>query len=185
MNAIGHQAANPATTDWMNASAFVRLHVDCPTSGGKPVAGTTGINLLAGDGNTFTGGDVEGCATALHLGPNAEDNTIVGLRNENSTSQVTADAGSAYNNWMTGGTMFTGQLTDNGTRNSFLDSFHRSFNGLNGDWYGSQQDTTLTNHYRLGTGTGNERGLQTEYETDYGYRWEVGLGDGATGEQFV
>ena len=89
--------------------------------------------------------------TALHLGANAQNNTIVGLRNENSTNQVVADAGSAYNNWMTGGTMFTGKLTDNGTRNSFLDTFHRSFNALNGDWYMSQQDATLTNHFRLGT----------------------------------
>ena len=163
VNAIGHQMANPATTDWMNASTFVRLHIDCPTSGGNPISGTYGINLQQGDGNTFTGGDVEGCATALHLGPNAQNNTIVGLRNENSTNQVVADAGSAYNNWMTGGTMFTGKLTDNGTRNSFLDTFHRSFNGLNGDWYGSQQDATLTNHFRLGIGTGNERGLLNEY----------------------
>jgi hypothetical protein len=108
------------------------------------------------------GGDVEGCSTALHLGANAQNNTIVGLRNENSTNQVVADAGSAYNNWMTGGTMFTGKLTDNGTRNSFLDTFHRSFNGLNGDWYGSQQDATVTNHFRLGIGAGNERGLLNE-----------------------
>ncbi len=108
VNAIGHQIANPATTDWMNASTFVRLHIDCPTSGGNPISGTYGINLQQGDGNTFTGGDVEGCATALHLGANAQNNTIVGLRNENSTNQVVADAGSSYNNWMTGGTMFTG-----------------------------------------------------------------------------
>ena len=26
--------------------------------------------------------------------------------------------------------------------------------------------------------------MLNEYQTDYGYRWEVGLGDGATGEQF-
>jgi len=184
VNAIGHQAANPATTDWMNASAFVRLHIDCPTSNGNPIAGTTGINLQQGDGNSFTGGDVEGCATALHLGANAQNNTIVGLRNENSSSQVVADAGSSYNNWMTGGTMFTGKLTDNGTRNSFLDTFHRSFNGMNGDWYGSQQDATLTNHYRLGTGNGNERGLLDRYQTDYGYRWTTGLSDATGGEQF-
>ncbi len=184
VNAIGHQVANPATTDWMNASSFVRLHIDCPTSNGNPIAGTYGINLQQGDGNTFTGGDVEGCATALHLGENAQNNTIVGLRNENSTNQVVADAGSSYNSWMTGGTMFTGQLTDNGTRNSFLDTFHRSFNGLNGDWYGSQQDATLTNHYRLGIGLGNERGLLNRYQTDYGYRWTMGLSDATGGEQF-
>ncbi len=166
VNAIGHQTANAATTDWMNASAFLRLHIDCPTNGGTPIAGTYGINLQQGDGNTFTGGDVEGCSTALHLGPNAQNNTIVGLRNENSINQVVADAGSSYNNWITGGTMFTGQLTDNGTRNSFLDTFHRSFNGLNGDWYGSQQDATVTNHFRLGTGNGNERGLLNRYQTD-------------------
>ncbi|MGH9607286.1 MAG: beta strand repeat-containing protein [Terracidiphilus sp.] len=184
VNAVGHEVANPATTDWMNASMFVRLHIDCPTSSGSPIAGTVGINLAQGDGNTFTGGDVEGCSTALHLGPNAQNNTIVGLRNENSTNQVVADAGSSYNNWMTGGTMFTGALTDNGTRNSFLDTFHRAFNGMKGDWYGSQQDATVTNHYRLGIGTGNERGLLNEIQTDYGYRWIDGYSDGTTGEQF-
>jgi hypothetical protein len=184
VNAIGHQTTNSATTDWMNASTFVRLHIDCPTSGGSPVSGTYGINLQQGDGNTFTGGDVEGCSTALHLGANAQNNTIVGLRNENSTNQVVADAGSSYNNWMTGGTMFTGQLTDNGTRNSFLDTFHRSFNGVNGDWYGSQKDATVTNHYRIGIGAGNERGLLDRYQTDYGYRWTMGLSDATAGEQF-
>ncbi len=183
VNAIGHQVTNPATTDWMNASTFVRLHINCPTSGGNPIGGTYGINIQQGDGNTFTGGDVEGCSTALHLGPNAQNNTIVGLRNENSTSQVVADAGSAYNSWMTGGTMFTGRLTDNGTRNSFLDTFHRSFNSLNGDWYMSQQDATLTNHFRLGTGLGNERGLLNEIQTDYGYRWIYGFSDATGGQQ--
>jgi hypothetical protein len=184
VNAIGHQVTNPAPTDWLNASTFVRLHINCPTSGGSPVSGTYGINLQQGDGNTFTGGDVEGCDTALHLGTNAQNNTIVGLRNENSNNQVVADAGSSYNNWMTGGTMFTGQLTDNGTRNSFLDTFHRSFNGMNGDWYGSQKDATVTNHFRLGTGTGNERGLLDRYQTDYGYRWTTGLSDATTGAQY-
>jgi len=184
VNAIGHQVANAATTDWVNASTFVRVHINCPTSGGSPIAGTYGINLQAGDGNTFTGGDVEGCATALHLGASAKNNTILGLRNENSTRQVVADVGSAYNNWITGGTMFTGALSDSGTRNSFLDTFHRSFNGISGDWYGSQQDATLTNHYRLGTGAGNERGLLDRYQTDSGYRWTVGLSDATAGEQF-
>ncbi len=184
LNAIGHQVANAATTDWLNASTFLRLHINCPTSNGNPIAGTTGINLAQGDGNTITGGDVEGCATALHLGPNAQNNTIVGLRNENSSNQVVADAGSSYNNWITGGTMFTGKLTDNGTRNSFLDTFHRSFNGMTGDWYGSQQDATVTNHYRLGIGSGNERGLYNRYQTDAGYRWTTGLSDASAGEQF-
>jgi hypothetical protein len=184
VNAIGHQSTNSATTDWMNASTFVRLHINCPTSDGSPISGTYGINLQQGDGNTFTGGDVEGCSTALHLGASAQNNTIIGLRNENSTNQVVADAGSAYNNWITGGTMFTGKLTDDGTRNSFLDTFHRSFNGLNGDWYGSQADATVTNHYRLGIGTGNERGLLNRYQTDYGYRWTMGLSDATDGEQF-
>jgi hypothetical protein len=184
LNAIGHQSSNPATTDWMNASTFVRLHIDCPTSGGSPISGTYGINLLQGDGNTFTGGDVEGCNTALHLGPNAQNNTFVGVRNEVSNNQVVADTGSGYNNWIAGGTMFTGQLTDNGTRNSFLDTFHRSFNGMKGDWYGSQQDATVTNHYRIGIGTGNERGLLDRYQTDYGYRWTMGLSDATAGAQF-
>ena len=184
VNAIGHQVANAATTDWLNASTFVRLHIDCPTSNGNPISGTYGINLQQGDGNTFIGGDVEGCNTALHLGPNAQNNTITGLRNENSTNQVVADAGSLYNSWIAGGTMFTGELTDNGSRNSFLDTFHRSFNGIKGDWYGSQQDTTLTNHYRLGIGTGNERGLLNEIQTDYGYRWIEGYSDATAGEQF-
>ncbi|MDE3202396.1 MAG: hypothetical protein KGN79_15910, partial [Acidobacteriota bacterium] len=184
VNGIGHQASNTAFTDWLNASTFVRLHINCPTSNGNPVSGTIGINLAQGDGNTITGADVEGCGTALHLGPNAVNNTIVGLRNENSINQVVADKGSQYNNWIAGGTMFTGELTDNGSRNSFLDSFHRTFNGMNGDWYASTQDTTLTNHYRLGTGQGNERGLYDRYQTDYGYRWTTGLSDATAGAQF-
>ncbi len=184
INGIGHQVTNSAATDWLNASTFVRLHIDCPTANGNPIGGTYGVNLQQGDGNTFSGGDVENCGTAVHLGSNAQNNTIVGLRNENSTYQVVADAGSSYNSWMTGGTMFTGKLADNGTRNSFLDAFHRSFNSLNGDWYGSQQDATLTNHYRLGIGNGDERGLLDRYQTDYGYRWTMGLSDATGGEQF-
>jgi hypothetical protein len=184
INGIGHQVTNSAATDWLNASTFVRLHIDCPTASGNPIGGTYGVNLQQGDGNTFTGGDVENCGTAVHLGGNAQNNTIVGLRNENSTNQVVADPGSSYNSWMTGGTMFTGKLIDNGTRNSFLDAFHRSFNSLNGDWYGSQQDATLTNHYRLGIGSGNERGLLDRYQTDNGYRWTMGLSDATGGEQF-
>ncbi|MGA7244666.1 MAG: hypothetical protein WBX19_15875, partial [Terracidiphilus sp.] len=184
INGIGHQVTNSAATDWLNASTFVRLHIDCPTTNGNPISGTYGVNLQQGDGNSFTGGDVENCNTALHLGANAQNNTIVGLRNENSTYQIVADPGSSYNSWMTGGTMFTGKLTDNGTRNSFLDTFHRSFNSLNGDWYGSQQDATLTNHYRLGIGSSNERGLLDRYQTDYGYRWTMGLSDATGGEQF-
>jgi hypothetical protein len=183
VNGIGHQVTNAATTDWMNASTFVRVHIDCPESGGNPIAGTYGINLQQGDGNTFTGGDIEGCSTAVHLGANAQNNTFVGLRNEVSTNQVVADSGSAYNDWMTGGTMYTGALTDNGTRNSFFDTFHRAFNGIKGDWYGSQQDTTITDHQRLGIGVGNERGRLTEYQTDYGYRWEDGFTDGTSGLQ--
>ncbi len=184
VSGIGHQATNAATTDWLNASTFVRLHINCPTLNGNPVSGTVGVDLAQGDGNTITGGDVEGCGTALHLGPNAVNNTVIGLRNENSINQVVADKGSSYNNWITGGTMFTGELTDNGSRNSFLDSFHRAFNGMNGDWYASTQDGTITNHYRLGTGVGNERGLYDRYQTDYGYRWTTGLSDATAGAQF-
>jgi hypothetical protein len=184
INGIGHQVTNSAATDWLNASTFVRLHIDCPTANGNPIGGTYGVNLQQGDGNSFTGGDVENCGTAVHLGANAQNNTIIGLRNENSIYQVVADAGSSYNSWITGGTMFTGKLTDNGTRNSFLDAFHRSFNSLNGDWYGSQQDATLTNHLRLGIGSGTERGLLDRYQTDYGYRWTTGLSDATGGEQF-
>jgi hypothetical protein len=183
LSAIGHQTTNSASTDWMNASSIIRLHVACPTSSNSPISGTIGIDLEAGDGNTFTGGDVEGCDEALHLGSSAKNNTIIGLRNENSNSQVVADSGSAYNNWISGGTIYTGELTDNGTRNSFTDTFHRSFNGLNGDWYGSQQDATVTDHQRLGTGLGNERGRETEIQTDYGYRWTSGYSDGTTGLQ--
>ena len=36
INGIGHQVANSAATDWMNASTFVRLHIDCPTANGNP-----------------------------------------------------------------------------------------------------------------------------------------------------
>ncbi|HEY1209594.1 MAG TPA: hypothetical protein VGE85_09505 [Terracidiphilus sp.] len=190
VNAIGHQIANAATTDWVNASTFVRLHIDCPTSSGSPISGTYGINLQQGNGNTFTGGDVEGCSTALHLGANAQNNTIVGLRNENSANQIVADAGSSYNLWITGGTMFTGKLTDNGTHNSFTDSFHRAWNNLNGDLWRSQADTTVINRIYTGIGLGNVRGRQDEWQTDvpgspgtYQNAWQWGPGDGTSGAQ--
>ena len=42
----------------------------------------------------------------------------------------------------------------------------------------------MTNHLRLGIGSGNERGLLDRYQTDYGYRWTMGLSDATGGEQF-
>jgi hypothetical protein len=179
----GHLSGS-VSGDFANASTFVKTHVVCPTSGGSPIAGTYGVNVVAGDGNTWDGGDVEGCSTMFHLGTNAINNTVDGLRNENSTIQYQADSGSSYNAVFTGGTLLTGQLIDNGSRNSFWDAFHHDVNGMKGDWYASQQDATLTNHLRLGTGVGNERGLLNEIQTDYGYRWLYGFSDATAGEQF-
>ena len=179
----GHLISNAATTDWMNASTFIRVHIDCPESNGNPITGIYGINLQSGDGNTFVGGDVEGCGTMFHLGSHAQNNTILGLRNEVSAIQYQADSGSQFNSVITGGTFFTGDLIDNGNRNNFEDAFHRNFNGMKGDWYASQQDVTIEDHQRLGIGVGNERGRLTEVQTDYGYRWIYGLGDGTSGIQ--
>lgn len=170
--------------DYANASTFIRPHVDCPTSASLPINGTYGFNIVGGDGNTITGGDVEGCNTMTHLGSAATNNTIIGLRNENSTMQYVADSGSSYNMVKFGGTLFTGQLSDAGEFNSFEDAFHRTQNGIVGDWYRSQIDATITNHTRLGTGTGNERGMETEIQTDYGYRWLYGFTDAVAGEQW-
>ena len=52
-----------------NASTFTRMHIDCSTSGGSPITGVIGVNLAYGNGNTFVGGDIEGCDTMLSLGP--------------------------------------------------------------------------------------------------------------------
>ena len=173
-----------------NASTFTRMHLNCPTSGGSPISGGIGINLAYGDGNTFVGGDIEGCDSMLILGAGASNNTFNGVRNENSNSQVSAAAGSQYNLWLAAGTLFTGQLTDAGTHNSFVDSFHRGWNNLNGDLWRSQADATLTNHTYLGIGLGNVRGLQTEFTTDvpgsagnYQNAWIIGLTDGAGSSQ--
>ena len=144
----GHLSGS-ATGDFANASTFIKTHIDCPTSGGSPVSGSFGINAVKADGNTWDGGDVEGCDTMFHMGANAENNTVVGLRSENFNTQYLADSGSEFNSVVTGGAFYTGKLTDNGSRNSFLDAFHRTFNGMNGDWYASQQDVTLINHLRL------------------------------------
>ena len=182
--ATGWQLTGDTAGNYANASTFIKTHVVCPTSSGTPIAGTIGINLLEGDGNTWSGGDVESCSTMFHLGASAINNTIVGLRNENSTIQYQADSGSSFNSVLTGGTLYTGQLVDNGSRNSFSDAFHRASNGIKGDWYASQQDATVTNHQRLGTGQGNERGLLNEVQTDYGNRWLEGYSDAAgTGYQ--
>lgn len=182
----GHQSGS-VSGDFSNASTFTRLHVVCPTSGGSPVSGTYGVNVVAGDGNTWTGGDIESCDTMFHLGANAINNTIVGLRNENSNFQYVADSGSSYNAVFTGGTLYTGRLIDNGIRNSFWDAFHRTVNGMKGDYYSSQQDATVVNHLRLGIGTGNVRGLQWESQVDLGtsstvYNWLWGLTDGGSGQ---
>lgn len=173
-----------------NASTFVRLHANCSTSGGSPISGTIGIDLEYGDGNMFTGGDVEGCDTMLLLGAGAKNNTFTGLRNENSNTQITALSGSANNMWLTGGTMFTSKLADAGTRNTFQDAFHRVFNTLNGDQWHAQADTTVTDHVYTGIGLGNVRGYQQEYVTDvpgsagtYQNAWLWGPGDGTTGLQ--
>jgi hypothetical protein len=173
-----------------NASTFTRMHLNCPTSGGSPISGGIGVNLAYGDGNTFVGGDIEGCDSMLILGAGATNNTFNGVRNENSNSQVSAAAGSQYNLWLAAGTLFTGQLTDAGTHNSFVDSFHRGWNNLNGDLWRSQADATLTNHTYLGIGLGNVRGLQTEFTTDvpgsagnYQNAWIIGLTDGAGSSQ--
>ena len=41
--------------DYANASTFIGVHIDCPTSGGSPISGTYGFNVDGGDGNTVTG----------------------------------------------------------------------------------------------------------------------------------
>ncbi|MFZ1074821.1 MAG: hypothetical protein WAN50_00375 [Minisyncoccia bacterium] len=174
----GHLSGS-VSGDFANASTFTRLHINCPESSGSPITGSIGINIAAGDGNTFTGGDVEGCDTMMHFGANAVNNTVVGLRNEVSNTQFLADKGSSYNSVVTGGTFFAGALVDNGSRNNFQDAFHYDINGVRGNWYASQIDATVTNHVRLGTGLGHERGIADEYQTDYGYRWFIGLSDGA------
>jgi len=66
----------------------------------NPIAGTYGINLQQGDGNTLTGGDVEGCSTALHLGANAQ-NTRLRVAQRELDQPGGGGRGSAYNNWMT------------------------------------------------------------------------------------
>lgn len=178
------------TTAGANASTFVRLHINCSTSAGAPITGTYGLAIDNGDGNTFIGGDVEGCDTALHLGGYGYNNTLVGVRNENSNHQVVADSGSQYNLWLTGGTMFTGQLTDNGTHNSFQDAFHRGFNQLNGDVWRAQADQTVTDTMDTGLGLGHVRGHTWEMVTDvpgspgnYQNAWAWGAGDGTSGVQ--
>jgi hypothetical protein len=179
----GHRTGG-ATGDYANASTFIKPHINCPMSGGYPVSGSYGFNLLAADGNTFVGGDVEGCDTVMQFGVDAINNTVTGLRIENSNMQYYAQWGSAFNSVVTGGTFTTGQLYDAGSRNNFSDAFHRSNNGMQGDWYASQQDATVTDHQRLGTAQGNERGRLTEIETDYGYRWLSGYSDATSGEQY-
>ena len=48
----GHLSGS-VSDDYANASTFIRPHVDCPTSGGLPITGTYGLNIIGGDGNTI------------------------------------------------------------------------------------------------------------------------------------
>lgn len=178
----GHDSGS-VNGDYANASTFTKIHIDCPTSGGNPLLDTYAMYIAGGDGNTWSGGDFEGCGTGVRFGTFATNNTLLGVRNENSTLQFVADSHSQNNTVEGGSTIFTNELIDNGSRNSWRDSFHRAFNQLSGDTWASQADNTVTNHYRLGIGLGNERGQLTEYQTDQGNRWETGLNDGAGGSQ--
>jgi hypothetical protein len=181
---------NGDATGAANASTFVRTHINCATAAGSRITGTIGIALNYGDGNTFVGGDIEDCDTMIKLGAGATNNTFTGVRNENSNKQITALAGSSYNLWIGGGTLFTGNVTDAGTHNSFADTFHRAWNQLNGDVWRSQADTTVTNHFYTGIGAGNVRGQQDSWTTDvpgspgqYQQAWIWGPGDGTSGTQ--
>ena len=70
-----------------NASTFTRMHIDCPTSGGSPISGGIGINLAYGDGNTFVGGDIEGCDTMLSLGRGRDSNTFMACGTRTATAR--------------------------------------------------------------------------------------------------
>ena len=179
----GHMSGS-VIDDYANASTFTKMHIDCPATTVSLPDSTAGVNLVGGDGNTFNGIDVEGCTNTIILGPNATSNTFVGIRYESTTSGVLAMQGSNYNSLFFGTTIYTGTIADSGSRNSFFDAFHRTFNGVNGDWRASQNDGTLTDHNRVGTGLGNERGALSELQTDYGYRWLQGYSDGTSGAQF-
>jgi hypothetical protein len=169
--------------NWANASTFVKVHLVCPESGGDPISGTIGIELLEGDGNTFSGGDVEGCDTMTYLGPHAVNNGFFGLRNEVSNNQYVTVSGSQNNNIFSGTPFYYGQITDNGSRNSFQSAYTDAINPVKGETYNGFTDSTLTNHYRVGIGLGNERGLLWALQTDYGYRWSWGFDDGTSGLQ--
>jgi hypothetical protein len=177
-------------TGGANAGTFLRVHIDCPSSAGVPLTGGIGVSIVEGDGNTFTGGDIESCDTMLSLGAGATNNTFTGVRNENSNNQITAASGSQYNLWLTGGTMFTGKFTDSGTHNTFWDAFHRTFNNLNGDLWRSQADATVTNNVYTGVGLGHVRGRVEVWQTDVPgspgnnqNAWQWGPGDGTAGSQ--
>lgn len=187
---IGIQGQGSANGgDGMNAATFVKVHIVCPTG----QSGTIGINILSGDGNTFSGGDVEQCATMLHLAQFAVYNTFFGVRNESSGNQYTADAHS-NNNMIESGTLISnnGQNTaivDNGTNNSFRSGNTYAFNPTKGQTTHEAVDSTLTDHRIFGIGLGNERGHEVEVGTDLElytgtYRWTEGFTDGAgTGSQ--
>ena len=124
------------------------------------------------------------------LGGGAAANTFTGLRWENSNAEIAAAIGSSYNVVFTGTTIHNGKITDAGTHNSFVDTFHNSTNALNGDLWRTQADQTVVDHEIDGIGLGTVRGHQREYETDvpsspgnFQNAWRWGPGDGSTGQQ--
>ena len=168
-----------------NASTFTRMHINCPTSGGSPITGASASISPTATATLSWEATSKVATPCFHLEPEPTATPLMGVRNENSNSQVNAASGSAYNLWVTGGTMFTGKLTDAGLHNSFTDSFHRGANNLNGDLWRSQSDATITNHVYTGIGLGNVRGRHEEWQTDvpgtpgsYQYAWLWGPGDG-------
>ena len=76
--------------------------------------------------------------------------------------------------------LYTNQLIDYEAETSFIDAFHRTENGMKGDWYASQQDATVVNHLRLGIGTGTVRGLQGRAKLTKGHRIPFTTGFGVS-----
>lgn len=170
--------------DGLNAATFVKLHVVCPSG----VSGTIGINILSGDASTFSGGDVEQCATMLHLGTFAVNNGFFGVRNENSGTQYIADAKSGNNTIESGTQIFNNgastNITDNGNTNSFRSANTWAFNPTKGQTTHEAVDLTLTDHRIEGIGLGNDRGHEVELGTDLQqytgvFRWTEGYTDAA------
>ena len=158
VNAIGHQIANPATTDWMNASTFVRLHIDCPTSGEARSAGRMASTCSRGMETHSRAATWRDARQRCTWGRMRRTTRLWDCATRTRPTRLWRTREAQYNNWMTGGTMFTGTADGQRHAQQLPGCIPSEFQWVERRLVRQPEGRDVTNHIRLGTGWGTSAG---------------------------